>query len=249
MSDKSASLPIQQKRSLLYAVAKRTFDVAVGGITIVVLSPVLLLVGLAVCMTSPGGAFYCQERVGRNNRRFKIYKFRTMVSNADQQGPQVTALDDRRITRIGRFLRNTKLDELPQFLNVLRGDMSLVGPRPQVPRFVEQFTPEYRDIILRVRPGITGPTQIAFRNEESMLEGREERERYYIEELLPVKCEMDAEYIRQSSFGYDMLVLARTARLFLRGNTLRFVKTLLLNGRQAAVMTRVPKETEEKAVS
>jgi lipopolysaccharide/colanic/teichoic acid biosynthesis glycosyltransferase len=123
---------------------------------------------------------------------------------------------------LGRFLRNNKLDELPQLFNVIRGDMSLVGPRPQVPRFVDEFQPEHRAIVLAVRPGITGPTQLKFRCEEQMLQGRPDRERYYIEKLLPIKCQLDVEYVQNRSLGLDLQVLWETANVVLMGMLRRF---------------------------
>ena len=179
----------------------------------------LLWAAAAVALTSPGPVFYRQERVGRGGKIFQIWKLRTMFlaapSNAGQAEPLVTAQDDPRITPLGRHLRSWKLDELPQLFNVLRGDMSLVGPRPQVPRFVDRFDPGLRRIVLSVRPGITGPTALFFRHEEFLLSGQPNREQFYLSQIMPVKLQMDAEYVCRRSLGFDLQVLADTAFLVL----------------------------------
>jgi lipopolysaccharide/colanic/teichoic acid biosynthesis glycosyltransferase len=201
--------------------AKRLFDVTAGILLLFLLSPLLLLIAFLVKRTSAGPIFYKQIRMGRGDRPFLIYKFRTMYADADQHGPAITSSDDPRITPVGQKLRGMKLDELPQIFNVLRGEMSFVGPRPQVTKFVNEFGPEYRAIVLAVRPGITGPTQLEFRNEELMLEGVEDREQYYIEHLLPTKCRMDAQYVENRSVAYDARVMCQTVWLFVRGVYLR----------------------------
>lgn len=215
-------LPPQPKYELL----KRFLDITIGVVLLLLLAIPLLLIALAVYVSSPGGVFYRQKRVGRYNRIFELYKFRTMYDGADQNGPLCTAANDERITPLGRILRRTKLDELPQLINVVKGDMSLVGPRPQVPRFVEKFPPEQRELVLAVRPGITGPTQILFRNEEQLLEGIAERERYYIEELLPIKCQLDVTYVTQRSLRQDMKVLWDTAKVLLGASSTFDSRTL-----------------------
>lgn len=189
----------------------RLLDMLIALAMLVALSPVLLLVALVVKCSSRGPLFYRQKRVGRDGRLFDICKFRTMSVGADRQGPSVTSADDSRITPLGRLLRSSKLDELPQLFNVVRGDMALVGPRPQVPRFVECFDPSLRAIVLHVRPGITGPTALQFRYEEQMLADKDDRESYYIEQILPVKLEMDAEYVQTRSLRRDMSILTQTA--------------------------------------
>lgn len=205
-------------RDQSYERVKRIGDIVLGVVLFLLLSPFLLAAAIAVRLSSPGPIFFRQLRVGRNNRLFHILKFRTMFVDADQIGPLITSRDDHRVTRIGAFLRRTKLDEFPQLINVVRGDMSLVGPRPQVPRFVCRFPDEYRDVVLAVRPGITGPTQIKFRNEEDLLAGQKDSEQFYVRELLPVKCQMDAEYVQRQSLGYDVRVVCETAAIFMRGN-------------------------------
>ena len=199
--------------ALMYEAAKRVFDVVVCLALLTLFLLPFLAIAAAILCTSRGAVFYKQVRVGRSNRMFLVWKFRTMYSDADRCGPLITSSDDCRITPIGKYLRNLKMDELPQLWNVVRGDMSLVGPRPQVPRFVDQFPSEQRDIIMTVRPGITGPTQLQFRDEEKMLKGQPNREDYYIERLLPIKCQMDVDYVHQRSFGLDFSVLWETGKI------------------------------------
>lgn len=217
----TASLPLQ--RSLSYDGLKRFLDLLIASLLLLASLPLFLLITLLIKWRSPGPVFFRQERVGLGGRPFRIYKFRTMDEDAHRNGPQITSGDDARVTPLGRFLRSTKLDEIPQFINVLKGDMSLVGPRPQVPRFVREFPHDYRDLVLSVRPGITGPTQLKFRHEEQMLEGQDDPERFYIDHLLPTKCEMDAAYVRKRSLRYDLSILRETSYLFLRSCCRRMV--------------------------
>jgi lipopolysaccharide/colanic/teichoic acid biosynthesis glycosyltransferase len=198
----------------------RLRDVTVALFLLLLGAPVLLGAALAVKFSSSGPVFYRQERVGRDGRLFQIWKFRTMRSggqneSAGQNGPFVTAQDDSRVTPLGRYLRSWKLDELPQLFNVLRGDMSLVGPRPQVPRFVNCFDAGLCRIALSVRPGMTGPAALYFRHEEFLLTGRSDREGFYIRQILPIKLQMDAEYVRRRSPAYDLQILVDTLRLVL----------------------------------
>ena len=195
-------------------VVRRALDVGISLILLILSLPVLLPAALAIKLSSPGPVFYRQERVGRDGRLFSIWKLRTMRLSA-AGGPLVTAQDDVRITPIGQRLRSWKLDELPQLFNVLCGEMSLVGPRPQVPRFVDRFDPVRREIVLSVRPGITGPTALYFRHEEYLLAGQADREQVYFAHLLPVKLQMDAEYVRSRSLRGDLCVLADTLYLVL----------------------------------
>jgi lipopolysaccharide/colanic/teichoic acid biosynthesis glycosyltransferase len=194
---------------------RRVLDGTIALLLLIGLSPVLLFVSILILVTSPGRLLYKQKRVGRDGQLFDIYKFRTMCQDADSKGPFVTSSDDSRITPVGRWLRSSKLDELPQLLNVVLGDMSLVGPRPQVPRFVEHFEPSLRSVVLRVLPGITGPTALHFRNEEQLLADQPDRESYYIEHILPVKLEMDAHYVQTRCLSYDMRIFRETACFFL----------------------------------
>src|SRR5436309_6983465 len=176
---------------------RRGVELAVGLLGLVMTSPVVAAAALAVKLDSPGPAFYNGPRVGRGERQFQIHKLRTM--RAGIAGPAVTAGDDVRVTRVGRLLRRTKIDELPQLLNVVRGEMSLVGPRPEHPRYVERYTPEQRRL-LAVRPGITGPATIAFIDEETMLTGGD-GERRYLDELMPRKLALELRYQDTATFA------------------------------------------------
>src|SRR5438128_3136486 len=147
---------------------KRGFDLAVSAVSLVVLAPLFLVIAILIERDSRGPGFYRGERVGRNGSRFRIHKFRTMVSDADRRGPGITAQDDPRITVLGRRLRRSKLDELPQLINVLRGEMSLVGPRPEIPDMVDRYPPLFRRL-LGLRPGMTSPASLAYRNEEELI--------------------------------------------------------------------------------
>jgi len=197
--------------------AKRLLDIVVALAMLLIMAPILMIVALAIRVTSRGPLVYTQKRVGRDGVMFAIYKFRTMCVGADLLGPSVTSSDDNRITPIGKFLRTSKLDEFPQLINVLIGDMSLVGPRPQVPRFVDLFDPEMREIVLSVRPGVTGLTAICFRNEEQILANVGDRERYYVDRILPVKLELDAWYVQNRSVFKDAYIFFATAWLLMVG--------------------------------
>ncbi len=188
--------------------AKRAFDVFLSAVGLLPLSPVFLVIAIAIRLDSPGPVFYRATRVGRDGKLFKLYKFRTMVADADKIGPGITTAGDPRVTRVGRFLRRTKLDEFPQLINVLKGEMSLVGPRPEDPRYVALYTPEQREV-LRVRPGITSPASLRFRYEEGLLEGKNWEE-YYIEEILPTKLAIDLEYVHTYNLLHDLIILFRT---------------------------------------
>ena len=189
--------------------AKRIYDVSLAGIGLLVLSPLLALVALCIKLADGGSVFYRQRRVGQYGVPFLIWKFRTMVPNAEKIGPPVTGDGDRRITRFGRFLRRSKLDELPQLWNVLRGEMSLVGPRPEVERYVQQYTPEQRPI-LQLKPGITDLASLRFRNEEALLQASENTENFYIQQCLPRKLELNQQYARRANLLTDTWVLLQT---------------------------------------
>lgn len=184
-------------------------DVLLASLGLLMLSPVFLLCAILAKIQSPGTVLFWGPRVGRGGKRFLMAKFRTMVADAPAKGPGITAQDDPRMTPIGRFLRRTKLDELPQLLNVLNGTMSLVGPRPELPRYVARYNERQRRV-LSVRPGITGPTQLAYRHEEELLKGQADVESYYIHVLMPAKIEMDLAYIETRSFWSDMGYLLKT---------------------------------------
>ena len=189
---------------------KRAFDVAVAGLVLLLLWPVMVLIAVLIRATSPGPAFFRQERVGLHGELFRIHKFRTLRTGP--AGTMISPTGDPRITRVGAVLRRTKLDELPQLLDVLAGTMSLVGPRPEVPAYAALWPAEYRDVILSVRPGITDPASVAFRDEPERLAAVADPEAYYVSVLLPEKARMYAEYVRGQSFLGDLVVLGRTAR-------------------------------------
>jgi lipopolysaccharide/colanic/teichoic acid biosynthesis glycosyltransferase len=195
--------------SLRGSLVKRSFDLSVAALGIVVLSPVLAVAALAVKLSSRGPVLFRQERMGRRFRPFRIYKFRTMVADAPALGKPITAGEDPRITRVGRWLRKMKIDELPQLFNVLVGDMSFVGPRPEVPKYVEMFRGDYEEI-LRVRPGITDPASIAYRDEAAILGRADDPERFYVDRVLPAKIRLAKAYAARASFWFDMAVIART---------------------------------------
>ncbi|MGQ9684113.1 MAG: sugar transferase [Anaerolineae bacterium] len=187
--------------------AKRAFDVIVAAVALLVLLPVLAIVALAIVLDSPGPVLYLGWRVGRYGKPFRMAKFRSMVTAADRSGPSVTYGDDPRITRVGRILRRTKLDELPNLLNVLRGEMSIVGPRPESLEWVQLYTLEQRRV-LDVRPGITGLVQIRYRHEEKMLDGSRLREQYT--QLMQKKLAIDLEYVQHQSLMMDLRILVET---------------------------------------
>ena len=193
---------------------KRCVDIALSSLVLMFLSPILIAVVLAVWLGSGSPILFRQERVGLRFRRFQILKFRTMRVAS---GPPVTVAGDDRVTRLGKFLRITKLDELPQFLNVLRGDMSLVGPRPEIPEYVDLFRERYRTV-LTVRPGITDLASIHFRNEEQVLSKTAEPLREYAERVLPAKLDLAEEYIRTHTILGDISILLRTAASIVRGD-------------------------------
>jgi lipopolysaccharide/colanic/teichoic acid biosynthesis glycosyltransferase len=190
--------------------SKRLFDLVVGVLGLIVLSPVLLALALAVKLTSPGPLFYRAARVGKGGQPFKLYKFRSMVINADKIGAGVTRAQDPRVTSIGRILRGYKLDELPQLINVVAGTMSFVGPRPEDPRYVALYTPEQRRV-LSVRPGITSLASVTYRDEESILVG-DDWEQKYIHEVMPAKLTLDLRYIDEQSLALDISIILRTLR-------------------------------------
>jgi lipopolysaccharide/colanic/teichoic acid biosynthesis glycosyltransferase len=190
--------------------AKRTLDVTISVLGLVLLCPALGAIALIIKWTSPGPVFYVSDRVGKYGTFFRLYKFRTMVMDAHKLGPAVTGAQDRRITPVGRWLRRAKLDELPQLINVLKGDMSLVGPRPEDPRYVQFYTAEQRRV-LDLRPGITSPASIAYRHEETILTG-DNWEKYYVQTIMPAKLELDLDYARHPSVTQDMRIIWQTFR-------------------------------------
>ncbi len=187
---------------------KRPFDVVVGVIGLIALSPLLLVLSLIVKFTSKGPVFYRAKRVGQHGKEFRLFKFRSMVVNADKIGPGVTGSGDPRITPVGHILRKTKMDELPQLFNVIKGEMSFVGPRPEDPRYVALYTDEQRQI-LDVRPGITSLATVKYRDEEAMLTS-DDWETYYIEEVMPAKIAIDLKYVQNAGLIRDIGIILST---------------------------------------
>lgn len=193
---------------------KRAFDIVFALVFLVLLSPLLLLFALAVALTSPGGAFFRQVRVGRHGHEFRLLKFRTMRPGSEAKGQLTIGGRDPRITGVGYLLRKTKLDELPQLWNVLVGDMSVVGPRPEVPKYVALYNEEQR-AVLSVRPGITGMASIDYIDENELLAKATDPERAYIEEVMPAKLALDLRYVREQSFALDLrIIMATVGRVF-----------------------------------
>ncbi|MEW6221014.1 MAG: sugar transferase [Thermodesulfobacteriota bacterium] len=190
--------------------AKRLFDLALTIPGLLLLSPLLLGIALWIRFDSPGPVLFRQRRVGKGGRPFFVLKFRTMVVDAEARGPKITVGDDPRITRSGRFLRQSKLDELPQLLNVVKGDMSLVGPRPEVPEYVALYPPEVREEVLSTPPGITDFASIEFKEESRILAEAGDPHRAYLETILPIKLAHYRRYVRKRSLALDLLLIVRT---------------------------------------
>jgi lipopolysaccharide/colanic/teichoic acid biosynthesis glycosyltransferase len=190
---------------------KRFFDLIVSFFMICAVLPVMATISVLIKITDKGPVIFRQQRVGQGGRLFSIYKFRTMKVNSESKGPAVTAGNDMRITGIGKILRQTKLDELPQLVNVLKGDMSLVGPRPEVPKYVAHYPEKLKGKLLSVRPGITDWATICYRNEETLLANSTDPEMTYISEILPCKIEYYIDYIDNRSFSMDVKILIKTA--------------------------------------
>jgi lipopolysaccharide/colanic/teichoic acid biosynthesis glycosyltransferase len=188
---------------------KRLFDLVVSMIGLVVLAPFLLIIAVALKIDSAGVVFFRQIRVGQFGKSFRIFKFRTMVSQAEKLGPQVSSGDDPRITRVGCFLRKYKLDELPHLINVVKGEMSFVGPRPEVPRYVEAYKNDYFDI-LKVKPGITDFASLEFKDENELLKNADDPEKKYLEEILPVKIGYYRKYLKEQSLKTDLTLIIKT---------------------------------------
>jgi len=187
---------------------KRLFDVFLSACGLVLLSPILVCVAAAVALLDGLPVFYVASRVGRNGRLFRLLKFRTMAPGADAAGPRVTTAADSRVTRLGRFLRKSKLDELPQLVNVLTGEMSLVGPRPEDPRYVARYTDHQRRVF-EVLPGLTSLASLTYVDEESLLSG-ENPEEQYLQRILPTKLSMELDYLRKQTLGSDLQIIAMT---------------------------------------
>ena len=188
---------------------KRLFDITASFFGILILSPLLIFIGLWVGLSSKGGIFYKQIRVGKNNKDFKLYKFRSMRVNSDKQGLLTVGSKDSRITKAGYFIRKYKIDELPQLFNVLKGDMSFVGPRPEVRRYVDLYSEEQMKV-LSVRPGITDPASIKYRNENDLLSSASNPEEYYIQHIMPDKLKINIDYINTRTFIKDIKIIFQT---------------------------------------
>ncbi len=199
---------------VLDAMLKRAFDILFSLFVLSLTAPLWVIIAIAIKLDSKGPVIFAQERIGRYGRPFRMYKFRTMVVDAPRLGPNLTRRDDPRITRVGRFLRKWKLDELPQFVNVLKGEMSVIGPRPDYPEFYRLYTPEQKRVF-SIRPGMASPAFIAYRDEEEVLAQVSDPLDYYIHHILPDKLRRDLEYVDNFSFWYDMKILLRAFKAVL----------------------------------
>jgi lipopolysaccharide/colanic/teichoic acid biosynthesis glycosyltransferase len=188
---------------------KRIFDFIASLIGLILLSPFLVIIGILVKLSDKGPIFYRSKRVGQNFKSFYLLKFRTMVVNAEKLGPSVTKGGDQRITKIGKFLRKTKLDELPQLWNVIKGEMSIVGPRPEVEKYISFYKDDYKEI-LKIKPGITDYAAIKFRNEEEILAEFKDVEKAYIENVLPEKIKLYKTYLNEIGFLADLKIIFKT---------------------------------------
>lgn len=206
---------LKKRRTSL--IIKRIFDISAATVLAIILAVPMLLIAAAVAIDSPGGVFYRQERVTKNGKIFKIFKFRTMRADADKSGPAVTSGDDARITRVGRLLRGCRLDELPQLFNVIAGDMSFVGTRPEVPKFVEKYTPEMYATLL-MPAGITSEASIRFKDEADMFDNSADPEADYLNILLPRKMEYNLASVKNFSLWGDLRTMVRTVLAVLGRN-------------------------------
>lgn len=188
---------------------KRGFDFIVSLIGIVILSPIFIIVSIAIKVDSQGRVLFLQKRVGRDGKEFNIYKFRTMVTDAEKLGKQITVGKDNRITKVGSFLRKFKIDELPQLFNVFKGDMSLVGPRPEVPKYVSLYNEEQKKV-LKVRPGITDVASLRYKDENDILGKVENPEEHYINVIMKDKLKLNLEYIEKSNVFFDIYLIVKT---------------------------------------
>lgn len=189
---------------------KRLFDIVFSFSGLIITLPLFLIVVLMIKITSPGPVFFRGERIGRNGKSFKIYKFRTMVVGAEKMGGPSTPIDDSRLTKIGKFLKKFQLDELPQLINVLKGEMSLVGPRPEVKLYVDMMTDEEKGTILSVKPGMTDIASLWNFHEGEILKGSPDPEKTYMEKIRPKKIQLQIEYVRNRSFWLDIKIILKT---------------------------------------
>lgn len=198
---------LKKKRAALFF--KRCFDVFASLFGLLFLAIPFVFIAIAIKTSSKGPVYFRQERVGKNGKLFRIFKFRTMVSDAESKGMQITVGADSRITKVGKFLRKTKIDELPQLINVLLGQMSFVGPRPEVPHYVELYT-DYQRNVLRIKPGITELASIIYKDENEVLAQSDDPEKTYIEEIMPKKIGINMEYIQKMNVFYDIKLIFKT---------------------------------------
>ena len=190
-------------------IGKRVFDFIASLFGLIVLLPIFIIISIWIKLSSEGPIFYIQKRVGKDFKEFNLYKFRSMAVDADKKGLLITSGDDPRITKVGKLIRKYKVDELPQLFNVLKGDMSLVGPRPEVKKYVDLNIEEYKKV-LSIKPGITDNAAIEFRDEESIMQQYNDKEKGYIEEVLPAKIELYLDYINNISFANDIKLILKT---------------------------------------
>ncbi len=193
----------------MYFFVKNVFDTLASFLALILLIPLFVCIAIAIVITSGLPVFYLQKRVGKNWKEFKVIKFRTMIQNADKIDVNLSSLDDKRVTKIGRILRKLKLDELPQFINVFIGDMSIVGPRPEVFKYANYYKDEYSDI-LSIKPGISDYASLAFRNEEKLLSNKIDKEDFYLNEILPQKIKLYKKYLEEISFLVDIKIIFAT---------------------------------------
>lgn len=198
---------LKKKRAALFF--KRCFDIFASLFGLLFLAIPFVFIAIAIKTSSKGPVYFRQERVGKNGKLFRIFKFRTMVSDAESKGMQITVGADSRITKVGKFLRKTKIDELPQLINVLLGQMSFVGPRPEVPHYVELYT-DYQRNVLRIKPGITELASIIYKDENEVLAQSDDPEKTYIEEIMPKKVGINMEYIQKMNVFYDIKLIFKT---------------------------------------
>jgi len=199
--------------------AKRVFDILFSSLGLVLLFPVFIGISALIVIDTKGPIFFRQERVGRHLCNFKIHKFRTMIVNASDFGPSITIDLDPRVTRVGKILRKYKLDELPQLIDVLLGDMSLVGPRPEVPKYVDAYSDADKIIIFSVKPGITDKASIEFRNENELITNSSDVDSVYLEKILPIKLVYYREYVETRSLWLDIKIILKTVWLILPFNS------------------------------
>ncbi len=205
---------LKTKRKQFYPAFKRLLDVLLSIIGLILFSPLFAVIAFTIYLTSRGPIFYMQERVGKNWQLFRIIKFRTMILDAEKVGPEISTHDDPRITNVGKVLRKFKLDEIPQLINVLKGDMSLIGPRPEVLKYASFYSNDY-SAILKIKPGISDYASIRFKDEASLIPAVCDCESFYIREIMPQKINLYKQYLKEVSFSTDMKILFTTLKALL----------------------------------